>query len=55
MSNVQLIQGDCLELIKDIPDKSVDMILCDLPYQTTKNKWDKSLNLALLWGGTSAL
>ena len=39
--NLQLLHGDCLELMKDIPDKSVDMILCDLPYgTTTKNKWD---------------
>lgn len=33
-------QGDCLELMKEIPDGSVDMILCDLPYGTTQNKWD---------------
>lgn len=33
-------QGDCLELMKEIPDRSVDMILCDLPYGITKNKWD---------------
>ena len=32
MSLVQLWRGDCLELMKDIPDRSVDMILCDLPY-----------------------
>ena len=31
-------QGDCLELMKEIPDKSIDMILCDLPYGTTQNK-----------------
>ena len=29
--NIKLLQGDCLELMKDIPDKSIDMILCDLP------------------------
>ena len=29
---INLLQGDCLELMKDIPDKSIDMILCDLPY-----------------------
>lgn len=33
-------QGDCLDVVKFIPDKSVDMILCDLPYGTTQNKWD---------------
>ena len=36
----KLLHGDCLELMKDIPDKSVDMILCDLPYGTTACKWD---------------
>lgn len=49
MNNICLKQGDCLELMKDIPDKSVDMILCDLPYGTTKNKWDSVINLDLLW------
>ena len=33
-------QGNCLEVMKDIPDKSIDMILCDLPYGTTQCKWD---------------
>ena len=42
-------QGDCLELMKEIPDKSVDMILCDLPYGTTRNKWDSIIDLELLW------
>jgi DNA modification methylase len=37
---INLLHGDCLELMKDIPDKSIDMILCDLPYGTTQNKWD---------------
>jgi site-specific DNA-methyltransferase (adenine-specific) len=41
--------GDCLELMKDIPDKSIDMILCDLPYGTTRNKWDSILPLNELW------
>ena len=36
----KLLHGDCIELMKDIEDKSIDMILCDLPYGTTKNKWD---------------
>lgn len=44
-----LKQGDCLELMKSIPDKSIDMILCDLPYGTTKNKWDSVIDLDLLW------
>ena len=40
MSNIKLLQGDCLELMKDIPDKSIDMVLCDLPYGTTSCQWD---------------
>ena len=40
LKDVELWQGDCLELMKNIPDRSVDMILCDLPYQTTKCSWD---------------
>lgn len=47
--NIKLLQGDCLELMKDIPDKSVDLILADLPYQTTKNKWDLMIPLEPLW------
>lgn len=46
---MQLLHGDCLELMKDIPDKSIDMILCDLPYGTTQNKWDKPIDLSALW------
>jgi site-specific DNA-methyltransferase (adenine-specific) len=42
--------GDCLELMKNIPDKSVDMILCDLPYGTTACKWDVVINFRELWG-----
>ena len=37
---MELYQGDCLELMKGIPDGSVDMVLCDLPYGTTGSKWD---------------
>lgn len=48
-NNYELWQGDCLELMKDIPDKSVDMILCDLPYGTTQNKWDSVLSFENLW------
>ena len=40
---------DCLEGMKRIPDKSVDMILCDLPYGTTQNKWDSVIPLTPLW------
>jgi site-specific DNA-methyltransferase (adenine-specific) len=41
--------GDCLELMKEIPEKTIDMILCDLPYGTTQNKWDSIINLQHLW------
>ena len=41
----KIYNEDCLEGMKRIPDCSVDMILCDLPYQETGNKWDKVLNL----------
>lgn len=44
-----LYLGDCLELMKDIPDGSVDMILCDLPYGTTRNKWDSVISFEALW------
>ena len=47
MNNV--LKGDCLDLMKDIPDGSIDMILCDLPYGTTKCKWDSIIDLDLLW------
>lgn len=40
---------DCLEAMKKIPDGSIDMILCDLPYGTTQNKWDCPINLKSLW------
>ncbi len=49
MVKTKLLQGDCLELMKDIEDKSVDMILCDLPYGTTKCKWDIIIDFELLW------
>ena len=45
----EILLGDCLELMKDIPNGSIDMILCDLPYGTTQNKWDSVLPLDLLW------
>ena len=47
--NYEIYKGDCLEIMKSIPDKSIDMILCDLPYGTTKNKWDAILPLDELW------
>jgi len=44
-----ITQGDCLELMKEIPDGSVDMILCDLPYGTTACKWDTVIPFEPLW------
>ena len=44
-----LIEGDCLEVLNALPDSSVDMVLCDLPYGTTQNKWDSRIDLAQLW------
>lgn len=49
MSNIDLMHGDCLELMKDIPDGSIDMVLADLPYGTTRNRWDSIIPLDLLW------
>ena len=46
---IDLRQGDCLEVMKDIPDKSIDMILCDLPYGTTACKWDIVIPFEPLW------
>lgn len=45
----KLYNGDCLELMKDIPGNSIDMILCDLPYGATKNKWDTVIPFDELW------
>lgn len=45
----RVIQGDCLEVMRDIPDGSVDMILCDLPYGTTACKWDAIIPFEPLW------
>lgn len=44
-----VLQGDCLGVMKDIPDKSIDMILCDLPYGTTACKWDTIIPFEPLW------
>lgn len=46
---IDLRLGDCLELMKDIPNKSVDMILCDLPYGMTACKWDSIIPFEPLW------
>jgi site-specific DNA-methyltransferase (adenine-specific) len=52
---MQLFEGDCLEIMKQIPDASVDMVLVDLPYGTTQNKWDSVLSLPALWADYNRL
>lgn len=47
----RVFEADCLDLFPHIPDKSIDMILCDLPYGTTQNKWDSVIDLNKLWEG----
>lgn len=49
MSNIQLMQGDCLELLPTLADGSVDMVLCDLPYGTTDCSWDAVIPFEKLW------
>jgi len=46
---IKLLKGDCLELMKDIPDKSIDAIIADLPYGTTACKWDTVIPFEPLW------
>ena len=46
---IQLLHGDCLKLMFDLPDNSVDMVCCDMPYGTTACKWDTVLPLDMLW------
>ena len=48
--NCELHHGDCLEVMPQIPDGSVSLILCDLPYGVTACKWDSQIPLAPLWG-----
>lgn len=45
----RVIEDDCLNVMPQLPDKSIDMILCDLPYGTTQNKWDSVIDLKRLW------
>ena len=46
---MQLIHGDCLEVIQEIPDNSIDMVLADPPYGTTQCKWDSVIELNAMW------
>ena len=46
----EIYVGDCLDVMKQIDDKSIDLILCDLPYGTTaRNEWDSIIPLKELW------
>ena len=47
--NIDLKLGDCIKLMNDIEDNSIDLILCDLPFQKTKNEWDKIIPFEELW------
>lgn len=47
--NYKLYQGNCLDIMKDIPDKSIDLILCDLPYGVTDCEWDNVIPFEPLW------
>lgn len=49
MAKFELIKGDCLKVMKNIPDNSVDMVLCDLPYGTTACKWDAIIPFSSMW------
>ena len=46
---MKLINGDCIEELQHFPDNSVDMVLSDLPYGTTRNGWDRTIRLDKLW------
>ena len=48
-SKVELLNGDCLSLMQDVADNSIDLILCDLPYGTTACTWDTIIPFDLLW------
>ena len=49
MSNINLIQGDCLEIMKDINDNTIDCVICNPPYGQTPITWDKVIPFNELW------
>lgn len=49
MNGIELFNGECLEVLRGIPDNSIDMVLCDPPYGTTECKWDSIINLNEMW------
>lgn len=55
MNDIELFNADCLDIMKTLPDKSIDLILCDLPYGTTANYWDSIIPYDQLWEQYSRL
>ena len=49
IDNCTLYCGDCLKIMNKIPDKSIDLVLCDLPYGVTRNKWDSVIQFDTMW------
>ncbi len=49
MDNIKLLFGDCIDLMRDIPDASIDAIITDPPYGITRADWDKCVDLCALW------
>ncbi|MFA5586164.1 MAG: hypothetical protein WDA02_06415 [Saccharofermentanales bacterium] len=49
MKTNKAYNGDCLEIMKNIPDKSIDLIVCDLPFGSTANNWDIIIPFEPLW------
>ena len=47
--SLKLLKGDCLEVMKTIKDNSIDAIICDPPYGTTRTKWDNIIDFDLMW------
>jgi len=45
----QPLEGDCLERLNELPDRTIDLVVCDLPFGTTQNGWDSEIDLDLLW------
>ena len=45
----KIFEADCLDVMDYLPENSIDMVLCDLPYGTTQNKWDSVISLDKLW------
>lgn len=45
----KVFEGDCLQIMNDLPENSIDMVLCDLPYGVTHNNWDQHIDLTALW------